>query len=282
MSEAGPVNLLGAIWRHRYVVLLTGLAAAACTAGASYRVVPIYKAAVVMTLVQDQDAAKRLQAASNTITAVASLTGLDPMGYLTGNARMQQFMRSRELVEAFIARYELVPVLFPHSTHPVSVWFAAKRFRERVLYVYEDRAKGTTSLFIEWPDPRVAADWANKYVALANEMVRKQDLQTAQHRIVYLRQQAAGTTDVGVQGYLYQRIASEVETSMLASGQNEYAFTVVDRATAPELRTRPARTVMTLLGAATGLFGAAVAVFACYAVPVRLPWLPVRIPRHAE
>jgi hypothetical protein len=118
---------------------------------------------------------------------------------------------------------------------------------------------------MEWPDTKLAAQWAERYVALANEVIRASDLETSQRKVAYLRAQAASTADLRLQRYLYAAVTKEVETAMFASGRDDYAFRVVDPATPPpELRIRPPRRLMTSLGAAAGLFSAVVVVFVFY------------------
>jgi len=260
------VNLPAAVWRHRRLLLCATLASGGAAAIGALTATSVYKAAVVMTQTEDRDASKRLQAASGTATALAAITDIDPLGDLTADSRFQQVLKSQGLAEEFIRRENLVALLFPRPKHPVSIWFAARRFRERVRYVDEDKLKGTTTVSMEWSDPVLAAKWANSYVALANEVIRTQDSQTSRVRIEYLRTQAAGTTDVALQRSLYQNLTQEAEKSMFASGRQEYAFTVVDPAMVPDQRVRPPRTLMASLGAATGLLGAVAAVFARYAL----------------
>jgi uncharacterized protein involved in exopolysaccharide biosynthesis len=259
-------NLPAAVWRHRYLLLCATLAGGGAAAIGSLAATPVYKAAVVMTETEDRDASKRMQDASGAANAIAAITDTDPLGNLSSDSRFQQLLKSESLAEEFIKRENLTAQLFPHLNHPATIWFAARRFRERVRYVEEDKLKGTTTVSMEWTDPVRAAKWANSYVALANDVIRAQDLQTAQQKIEYLRAQGAATGDVALQRSLYQNLTQEAEKSMFANGRQEYAFTVVDPAMVPELRVRPPRTLMTSLGAATGLFGAIAAVFARYAL----------------
>jgi uncharacterized protein involved in exopolysaccharide biosynthesis len=225
----------------------------------------------VVTEVQDRDAAKRAQVTGGGLSAVANLAGIDPLQELTSDARIQEVLKSRELAEEFIRRNGLVAELFPKAKRPVTLWFAAKRFRERVLYVFEDRLKGTTTVSIEWTDPVVAAKWANSIVALANELIRSDDLRTSQRKIAYLEREADLTSAVGVRRYLYDSLAQETETVMWANGRTEYAFSIVDPARPPELRTRPSRTLITVLGTTAGLVTAVVVVFAGAAQSKRMP-----------
>ncbi len=260
------VDLPAAVWRHRYLLLCAAIIGGVAAGIASLAATPTYKAAVVMTETEDRDASKRLQAAGGAASTLAAITDLDPLGDLTADSRFQQMLKSQRLAEEFVRRENLAAQLFPHESLPVSVWLAARRFRERVRYVEEDKLKGTTTVSMEWTDPVRVAKWANRYVALANEVIRAEDLQTARQKIEYLRTQAAGTSDVALRRSLYQNLAQEAEKSMFTNGREEYAFTVVDPAMVPELRVRPPRTLMASLGAATGLLWAIAAVFGRYAL----------------
>jgi uncharacterized protein involved in exopolysaccharide biosynthesis len=269
--EPPYVNLVYAVWRHRYPVLLTTLLCGACAALGSLFPTPIFKAAVVVTEVQDKDAAKRLEVKSGSMSALANLADLDPMEMLTADARMQQFLHSRDLAEEFVKRENLGPVLYPQARQAVTPWFAARRFREKVVYVLQDKLKGTTSIFMEWPDPQLAAKWANGYLKLANEMLREQDLATSRQKVAYLKARALETEDVLAQRALYREVAQEALNSMYAHGQDDYAFRVVDPAMAPELRVRPPRRLIASLGATTGLLAAVIVIFARYAMGVGVP-----------
>lgn len=266
MAAESYVNLPAAVLKHRYLLLCLTLAGGVAAAIASLAATSIYKAAVVMTQTEDRDASKRAQAASGAATAIAAITDSDPLGDLSSDSRFQQLLKSERLAEEFIKRENIAAELYPNLKHPPTIWFAARRFRERVRYVDENKLKGTTTVSMEWTDPVRAAEWANRYVALANDMIRAEDMQTARQKIEYLRSQAAGSGDVILQRSLYQNLAQETEKSMFANSRQEYAFTVVDPAMVPELRARPPRTLMTSLGAATGLLAAITAVFARYAL----------------
>jgi LPS O-antigen subunit length determinant protein (WzzB/FepE family) len=64
---------------------------------------------------------------------------------------------------------------------------------------------------------------------------------------------------------MYRLIEAETKTLMLANGRSEYAFTIVDPAVAPEMRIRPRRTLIALLGLSFGLLlGTAVAFLHSY------------------
>jgi LPS O-antigen subunit length determinant protein (WzzB/FepE family) len=64
---------------------------------------------------------------------------------------------------------------------------------------------------------------------------------------------------------MYNLIETETKTLMLANARVEYAFTVVDPAVAPEIRTSPKRKLIVLSG---GVLGGLFGVFAVFVINI--------------
>jgi LPS O-antigen subunit length determinant protein (WzzB/FepE family) len=99
-------------------------------------------------------------------------------------------------------------------------------------------------------------------VEMVNERLRAEAIRNADLSIDYLNKELAKTNLVEMQQAIYRLIQNQVNSAMLANVQREYAFRVIDPAVAPETRVSPKRTVMTLVGGATGLFVGVIWVFA--------------------
>ena len=56
---------------------------------------------------------------------------------------------------------------------------------------------------MEWPDPAIAASWANGFVAVANDLVRTKAREDAQRNVDYLNDQVAKTNSVELRRVLY-------------------------------------------------------------------------------
>jgi uncharacterized protein involved in exopolysaccharide biosynthesis len=106
---------------------------------------------------------------------------------------------------------------------------------------------------IDWNDAAVAAQWANGFVALANERIRARAISEATRNIAFLTKQISQTNVVEVQHALYGLIENETKTLMLASARMDYAFTVIDPAVPPERKYRPRRSLIVLGGTLAGL-----------------------------
>ena len=169
---------------------------------------------------------------------------------------------SKSGANAAIRRNNIVEEILPNGGKSQTLWRAVEQFREQVLTIREDAAEGSSVISIEWTDPATAARWANEYAALANELVRTRALQQAESNIEYLRKQVEETNVVELERVIYNLIESQIQTLMLANARDEYAFTVVDPAVAPETRTSPRRKLIVLSGGALGVFFGVLAAFA--------------------
>ena len=197
---------------------------------------------------------------------LAGLAGLDLSQFAgtTGDARA--VLNSRTLVEEFITRNSLLPALFsddwdaarkrwktPPDEAP-TLWLGVRKFVEDVRTIEEDPVTGIIRVKVVWEDPETAADWANGLVALANQIVRSRDLRDAEKSVAYLQGEIARTNVVGLQQVLYSLVESEMQTIMLAKVKEEYAFSVIDPAAVPELRSFPHRTLIVVIGTILGGF----------------------------
>jgi uncharacterized protein involved in exopolysaccharide biosynthesis len=250
-DQVDVVALLQVMWRYKYfiagVAASCGLAAVALALSATH----IYRAEIVITEAGEEGMGG-LAALANQFGGLASMAGvrLEKGG---AGVEAQAVLRSRRLVEEFITRNDLMKELRPIAGDPPTVWFAVREFREQVLSIVDDDDRGTTTIAIEWTDPKLTAQWANAFVALANHLIRTRALDESSRNIKYLNDQISKTHVVEIQRVMYNLIENETKTHMLANGREEYAFRVVDPAVVPERRIWPRRTLMVLTGGVLGV-----------------------------
>jgi uncharacterized protein involved in exopolysaccharide biosynthesis len=88
--------------------------------------------------------------------------------------------------------------------------------------------------------------------------MRVSALKEATRNIEYLEKSLASTTLVSMQQSIGRLLEAELQKSMLARGNEDFAFKVVDRAEAPKRRSRPNRLLLVELAFVFGGFIAAV------------------------
>jgi uncharacterized protein involved in exopolysaccharide biosynthesis len=251
-GEIDVVSVFWAVWDQKYLVIALSLVGGIIAAILALTAVPMFRAQVVVTEVHDRG----MGAAGSTLGqlgGLASIAGLN-LGSNSTDAERPAFLESRGLVEAFVRRYKLAPLINGDSNLGDPVWFAVERFRKNVIDVHEEKLKGTTTITMIWNDPEVAARWANDFVALANELISTRAIQESTRNIDYLNKQLAQTNVVEIQHVMYGLIENETKSLMLAHGRAEYAFNVVDPAVRAEVRFSPRRTLMVISGLFIGGF----------------------------
>lgn len=240
------------VWTNKYLIFGTALVFACIATVLAMLATNIYRAEAVIVEVSDRGGGDGGMLA-NKLGGLAGLAGINLAGAGT-NREAQAVLRSRRLVEEFIKRNDLQPILFPPDAKPKpTLWYAVNRFRKGILSIREEKRSGLTVINIEWSDPVLAARWANGVVVLANELLRAQDLSESTRNIAYLNEQIEKTNRVELRQAMYKLIESETKTLMLANGRVEYAFTIVDPAVPPEQRVRPQRSLMVLGGGVLGI-----------------------------
>lgn len=242
--------LVRIVWGRKWLVIGVALGVGVLAAILALTATEIFKAEVVLTEAKDASMGGGNGLASQ-FGGLASLAGVQ-IGGNNLSIEAKAVLMSRRLVEEFIKRNDLVPVLFADLPEKPSLWYAVRLFRQDVLVIRDDSRKNTLTVSMEWNDPNVSARWANDFVALANELVRVRKLEESRRNLDYLNDQLEKTNVVELRRVLYNLIETETKTEMLANGRTEYAFTVVDPAVPPEMRSSPRRTLMVILGVILG------------------------------
>ncbi len=251
-NEVDVASFFWIVWDQKYLVIAIALIFGVIAAVYALTATPIYRAQIVVTQARESDMSGG-GSLKGELGGLASIAGLD-LGANGPDAERPAVLVSRGLVDAFVKRYKLAPVINRNTKGLTSDWWAVETFRARVIDIHEEKLKGTTTITIDWTDPVVAARWANDFVALANELLRTRAIQESTRNIEYLNKQLPLTTVVELQEAIYRLIENETKSLMLAHGRLEYAFTIVDPAVVPEFRVSPRRTLLVISGIFIGGF----------------------------
>ena len=270
------------MWRSRVLVIVF---TAVCTlaAGVVGFVLPKkYEALIIISPVSTSSGSGQggggISSMLSEFGGLASLAGLS-VGGDSRKAEFVQVLQSALLTTTYIKDNKLLPVLFykqwdaqnqrwkplPAEKMP-TLWKANEFFRKKVRKVNTDSKTGIVTMAITWSDPQLAADWANGLVKLTNEYLRNKAIALSDRNIAYLNEQAAKTDLVGARQAIYSLLQTEINKQMLARGNDEYAFKVLDPAMAPERPTTPPPLLLMLGGVVGGFMLAAIFVFS------RLAW----------
>ena len=191
---------------------------------------------------------------------LASLAGIN-LGAGGGSQNAVAVLKSKDFAREFISDKDLVPVLMSDrltAQPPVDIRDAVERFDKEVRAIGEDKKTGLLTLSITWTDPALATEWANELVRRANARLRAQALQEAERNIKYLQGEIAAPNVTSLQQAIGKVIESEMQKLLLARGNEEYAFKVIDKAVQPKKRAKPQRAIVVLIA---GLVGGVLSLF---------------------
>lgn len=268
-DQIGLGDLIRIIWRERWMMLVVTAACALAGGVTAYLLPKKYQAVIMLMPVTNQSASGVLSGLSSAVSqlgGVGSLMALSGVGAGGERAASIATLTSETLTERYIRENDLLPILFKKYWDPQAkrwnitdpekmptLWKGNEYFKKKVRTTIEDSKSGLVSIAITWTDPKMAAEWANGIVRLANSYLRDKAIAETDRNIAYLRAEVEATNDVGLKNAIYSLIESEIRKEMIARGNVDYALKVIDPAVSPEKPTSPKPALWVIGGAALGL-----------------------------
>ena len=121
-----------------------------------------------------------------------------------------------------------------------------------LLSVSEDAQTGLISISVEHESPDVAMRWVELMVSRVSEDLRSKDIREAEESIRFLEAQREKTSLVSLDEIFAQLIEEQTKTIMLANVSKDYVFDIIDPPVSPEMRSKPSRVLICMLGALLG------------------------------
>ena len=220
---------------------------------------PVYRAEILLAPIEDNETRVMHQ-----YDGLADLAGINLGGGNASSARAIATLESRALTDAFITQENIMPILFAdrwdaeaqqsvaRAVEPTR-WDANGQFKRNVRSVGKNVRQGLVALEVEWKDPELAAQWANRLVEYVNAQMRAEAIREAETSINYLNEQLQETSIVELQQAIYRLIEAQTKKIMIARSRVEYAFKVIDPAVAPQESIRPKQLPIAILGLFVGL-----------------------------
>ena len=128
----------------------------------------------------------------------------------------------------------------------------AKKEFDSLITAEKNTESGMVSISVEHYSPRVAKQWVDWLVQDINSVMKIRDKEEALRSINYLQSQIVKTNIVEQKTLLYQLIEEQAKTLMFAEVRDEYVFKTIDPAIVPELKDKPKRAIVVILGVGIG------------------------------
>ncbi len=269
--DIGLADIWRVVWSGKWFVVASVVLFSAL--GVTYALLaqPVYKADVSLLQVETRGS-QGLGGQLSQLGGLASLAGIN----IGGANRVEPLavLRSREFAQQFIERNGIEKILLQDMwDEKAGKWKeegkaapdirdAVEKLNRRVRRITDDRKVGLITLSIQWKDGETAARWANAMVKQVNEQMRERALMESSDNLKYLQTELASASQVSLQQAIGRMIQAEMERAMLAKGNPEYAFRVIDKAQIPKHRAWPRRALICIAAAfAGGVIGLAFVLF---------------------
>jgi uncharacterized protein involved in exopolysaccharide biosynthesis len=163
-------------------------------------------------------------------------------------------LKSKDFARQFITDMNLMPTLFKEAEtlKEKPDIRDAVQILEAIRTVSDDKKTGLITLSIRWKDADTAALWANELARRVNARLRAEALAEAERNVAYLQKEIAATSVVSLQQSMGRVLEGEMQKFMLARGNEEFAFKVIDKATPPRQRDAPKRSLIAIVATLAG------------------------------
>jgi uncharacterized protein involved in exopolysaccharide biosynthesis len=236
------------VWQRKWLVISSAVVGMALALFLSRFMTRTYQAEIVLTPARQETAPGALGNLGSQFGDLAAIFGMNLPGSNSGDVAVNiAYLKSRRFAANFITQYDLLPVLFANR------WDASRKQWRRpgrdvptmedavrylgktVMLIKQDHKSGLVTLSVRWRDPQLAARWANQMVADSNAQARQRAVVEAQESLKYLSTELEKTSIVGLREAIYRLMENKIQSIMLANVRRDFAFEVVDPATAPDV-----------------------------------------------
>ncbi|HHX8541952.1 TPA: Wzz/FepE/Etk N-terminal domain-containing protein [Vibrio diabolicus] len=283
-------ELFKALWKGKWVIIATTFSFAIGSVLYALSLPNIYKADALLAPAESSNGGG-LSKMAGQLGGLAALAGVNLGGGETSQTDLAvQVMKSRQFVEAFINKHDLLVLLMAATDWDLTKnklildeelynpnsreWLrepnglrgstptaqeAFEVFNKEVLSISQDKESGLYTVSVKYYSPYIAQQWVNWLIEDINKVMRERTIAETSQNLAYLNTQLQKTAVADMQSTFYKLIEEQTKSLMLAEVQEEFIFKVVDPAVVPELKDGPKRALICMLGTLIGgMLGVAV------------------------
>ncbi|MEH6712196.1 MAG: Wzz/FepE/Etk N-terminal domain-containing protein [Paraglaciecola polaris] len=275
-------KLWEAIWRGKWVIIVVTAIFAVASVFYALSLPNIYKSEALLAPA-DSDQQGGLAGLTGQFGGLASLAGVNLGGGKTDKTGMAlEIIRSREFFSRFARKHHILPDLMATESWDLisntvvynkkiyipenDQWLRevkppkqvkpsmqeAKKVFDKLFSVDQTADLGMVTISVQHISPFVAKQWVDWLAEDINLVMKIRDKEEAERSINYLKSQIAKTNVVEQQTLLYQLIDEQAKTLMFAEVRDEYVFKTIDPAVVEELKFKPKRALIVILGVLLG------------------------------
>ena len=283
-DEIDLIELFNAIWKGKiFIIFFTAVVALGSI---------FYSLSLTNYFSSESVLVSRDSEISNPLSQYSGIASMAGIGGLTGSGassadKVMEIIQSREFVRHLIMFEGVLPSIMasksydaatqelyfdpeiynvktkqwirdPSSNQDVKpTYLQAHRAYLEMLFISKDKLTGFISLKIEHISPVFAKEFLALIIREANNLNREIDIDNSNKALIYLKLQLPQTSLVEIKKSINQLIESQLEIQMMASIHQEYSLMILEPPFIPDVRSRPARSIIvifcTLIGGILGV-----------------------------
>ncbi|EGQ7866062.1 LPS O-antigen length regulator [Vibrio parahaemolyticus] len=276
-------ELFKALWKGKWIIIVTTFVFAVGAVFYALSLPNIYKSDALLAPAENSNGGG-LSKMAGQLGGLAALAGVNlGAGESSQTDLAVQVMKSRQFVEAFINKHDLlVPlmaakgwelannklVLDEELYNPnTGEWLrepnglrgatptaqeAFEVFSKDIFSVEQNKESGLYTVSVKYYSPYIARQWVDWLIEDINKVMRERTIAETSQNLAYLNTQLQKTAVADMQSTFYKLIEEQTKSLMLAEVQEEFVFKVVDPAVVPELKYGPKRALICVLGTLLG------------------------------
>ncbi|EGQ8731405.1 lipopolysaccharide biosynthesis protein [Vibrio parahaemolyticus 49] len=276
-------ELFKALWKGKWIIIVTTFVFAVGAVFYALSLPNIYKSDALLAPAENSNGGG-LSKMAGQLGGLAALAGVNlGAGESSQTDLAVQVMKSRQFVEAFINKHDLlVPlmaakgwelannklVLDEELYNPnTGEWLrepnglrgatptaqeAFEVFSKDIFSVEQNKESGLYTVSVKYYSPYIARQWVDWLIEDINKVMRERTIAETSQNLAYLNTQLQKTAVADMQSTFYKLIEEQTKSLMLAEVQEEFVFKAVDPAVVPELKYGPKRALICVLGTLLG------------------------------
>lgn len=277
------LELLESLWDAKKVIVSLTFIFAFSSVILALSLPNIYKANAILSPADAQNTSN-LGGLGGQLGGLAAMAGVNLGASNSGQTQLAvEVMYSRRFVNSFINKHDLlVPLMaakgWDASNNKLELdeevydsktkkWVrtpkglrgekptaqeAYEKFVNEVFSISQDKESGSYNITILHYSPYIAKEWVNLLVEDINFEMRSRALAMSSKSLKYLNEQLEKTTVAEMQSTLFELIKEQTKNLMLANVQYEFVFKVIDPAVVPEVKSKPSRAIICIMGTLIG------------------------------
>ncbi|WJG21750.1 Wzz/FepE/Etk N-terminal domain-containing protein [Vibrio furnissii] len=282
-DEIDLKELFSALWKGKWLIITVTVLFAIGSVIFAIKQPNIYKSDILLAPAENASGGG-LSKMAGQLGGLAALAGVNIGGAEASQADLAvQVIKSRKFIDNFIKEHDLlVPIMavkgWDLATNQLLVddklyninskqWLrkpeglrgakptaqeAYEVFKKDVLSVNQDKESGLYTISVMYYSPYTAQQWVTWLVQDINKVMRERTITETTQNLAYLNTQLQKTAVADMQATFYTLIEEQTKSLMLAEVQDEFVFKIVDPAVVPEVKDKPKRALICILGSLLG------------------------------